>query len=146
MVCTYRKFFTHLAIFLAGISIIAQLDTNHYFGRDLLHLNVFNCLVQFYWHSNMCICIHSITILTLFMLCVTICQGCRQLYSTTECLPRNSGGVRNSEFGHGVRTTLSSCQQNTNLFRRAGLTTPTRLGFLFRHTFYVTFWRNGIHD
>ena len=65
---------------------------------------------------------------------------------TSECLPRNSGGVRNSEFAHGVRMTLSSCKQNTNLFGRAGLTTPTRLGFLFRLTFYVTFRRNGIHD
>ena len=52
---------------------------------------------------------------------------------------RDSGRVRNSEFAHGVRTTLSSCQQNTNLFGRAGLTTPTRLGFLFRHTLYITF-------
>ena len=75
-----------------------------------------------------------------------ICHGCGQLYGTSECFPRNSGGVRNSEFAHGVRTTLSSCQQNTNLFGRAGLTTPTRLGFLFRRTFYVTFRCNGIHD
>ena len=74
------------------------------------------------------------------------CHGCGQLYGTTECLPRNSGGVRDSEFAHGVRTTLSSCQQNTNLFGWAWLITPTRLGFLFRRTFYITFWCNGIHD
>ena len=33
--------------------------------------------------------------------------------------PRNSGGVRNSKFAHGVRTTLLDCQQNTILFGRA---------------------------
>ena len=32
------------------------------------------------------------------------------------------------------------------LFGRAGLTTPTRLRFLFRLTLSVTFRRNGIHD
>ena len=78
--------------------------------------------------------------------CAYMCHGCGQLYGTSECPSRNSGSVRDSEFTHGVHMTLSSCKQNTNLFGRAGLTTPTRLGFLFRCTFYVTFWRNGIHD
>ena len=74
------------------------------------------------------------------------CHGCGQLYGMTECRPCNSGCVWDSEFAHGVRMTLSSCQQNTNLFGQAGLATPTRLGFLFWRTFYITFWCNGIHD
>ena len=47
---------------------------------------------------------------------------------------------------HGVRKTLTSCQQNPILFGRAGLTTPTRLGFLFRLTFPVTSRRNSNYD
>ena len=47
---------------------------------------------------------------------------------------------------HGVRKTLISCQQNPILFGQAGLTTPTRLGFLFRLTFQVTSRRNGNYD
>ena len=35
--------------------------------------------------------------------------------------PRNSGGVRNSEFERRVRTTLSSCQQNTIYLGGLGL-------------------------
>ena len=54
--------------------------------------------------------------------------------------------VRNSEYVHGVRKTLTSCQQNPILFGRAGLTTPIRLGFLFRLTFPVTSQRNGNYD
>ena len=68
-----------------------------------------------------------------------MCHGCGSF-------PRNSGGVRNSEFAHGVCKTLSSCQQNTILFRWAGLTTPTRLRFLFQLTFYITSRRNGVYD
>ena len=41
---------------------------------------------------------------------------------------------------------LSSCQQNTILFGRAGLTTPTRLKFLCQPTFHVPFQHNGMHD
>ena len=41
---------------------------------------------------------------------------------------------------------LTSCQQNPILFGWAGLTTPTRLGFLFRLTFSVTSRRNGNYD
>ena len=63
-----------------------------------------------------------------------MCHGCGQLYDTTGCPPHNSGGVRDSEFAHRVRMALSSCQQNIILFGWAGLTTPTRLGFLFQHT------------
>ena len=47
---------------------------------------------------------------------------------------------------HRVRKTLTSCQQNPILFGRAGLTTPTRLGFLFRLTFPVTSRYNGNYD
>ena len=47
---------------------------------------------------------------------------------------------------HGVCKTLTSCQQNPILFGRAGLTTPTRLGFLFRLTFPVTSRCNGNYD
>ena len=59
-----------------------------------------------------------------------MCHGCGQLYGTSECLPRNSGGVRNSEFTHGVSTTLSSCKQNTNLFRWAGAYHTNKVGVL----------------
>ena len=54
--------------------------------------------------------------------------------------------IRNYGYAHGVRKTLTSCQQNPILFGRAGLTTPTRLGFLFRLTFSVTSWRNSNYD
>ena len=54
--------------------------------------------------------------------------------------------VQNSEYVHGVRKTLTSCQQNPILFGRARLTTPTRLGFLFQLTFPVTSRRNGNYD
>ena len=54
--------------------------------------------------------------------------------------------VRNYRYAHGVRKSLTSCQQNPILFGQAGLTTPTRLGFLFRLTFPVTSWRNGNYD
>ena len=49
-------------------------------------------------------------------------------------------------YMHRVHKTLTSCQQNPILFGRAGLTTPTRLGFLFRLTFPVTSGRNGNYD
>ena len=54
--------------------------------------------------------------------------------------------IRNYGYAHGVHKTLTSCQQNPILFGRAGLTTPTRLGFLFRLTFSVTSRRNGNCD
>ena len=54
--------------------------------------------------------------------------------------------VRNYGYTHGVHKTLTSCQQNPILFGRAGLTTPTRLGFLFRLTFPVTPRHNGNYD
>ena len=54
--------------------------------------------------------------------------------------------VRNYEYVHGVRKTLTSCQQNPILFGRAGLTTPTRLGFLFQLTFPVTSRCNGNYN
>ena len=54
--------------------------------------------------------------------------------------------VRNYGYVHGVRKTLTSCQQNPILFGQAGLTTPTRLGFLFRLTFPVTSRRNGNYN
>ena len=54
--------------------------------------------------------------------------------------------IRNYGYTHGVRKTLTSCQQNPILFGWAGLTTPTRLGFLFRLTFSVTSQRNGNYD
>ena len=54
--------------------------------------------------------------------------------------------IQNYGYTHGVCKTLTSCQQNPILFGRAGLTTPTRLGFLFQLTFSVTSWRNGNYD
>ena len=54
--------------------------------------------------------------------------------------------IQNYGYTHGVRKTLTSCQQNPILFGWAGLTTPTRLGFLFRLTFSVTSWHNGNYD
>ena len=54
--------------------------------------------------------------------------------------------IRNYGYVHGVCKTLTSCQQNPILFGRARLTTPTRLGFLFRLTFSVTSWRNSNYD
>ena len=54
--------------------------------------------------------------------------------------------VQNYGYAHGVRKTLTSCQQNPILFGRAGLTTPTRLGSLFRLTFSVTSQCNGNYD
>ena len=64
--------------------------------------------------------------------------GCR--------VSRNSGGSGITSTRMGVRKTLTSCQQNPILFGQAGLTTPTRLGFLFRLTFPVTSRRNGNYD
>ena len=54
--------------------------------------------------------------------------------------------VWNYEYAHGVRKTLTSCQKNPILFGQAGLTTPTRLGFLFQLTFPVTSQCNGNYD
>ena len=54
--------------------------------------------------------------------------------------------IRNYGYMHWVCKTLTSCQQNPILFGWAGLTTPTRLGFLFRLTFSVTSRRNGNYD
>ena len=54
--------------------------------------------------------------------------------------------IWNYGYVHGVHKTLTSCQQNPILFGRAGLTTPTRLGFLFWLTFSVTSRRNGNYD
>ena len=54
--------------------------------------------------------------------------------------------VRNYGYAHGVRKTLSGCQQNPILFGQAGLTTPTRLGSLFQLTFPVTSRHNGNYD
>ena len=54
--------------------------------------------------------------------------------------------VQNYRYAHGVCKTLTSCQQNPILFGWAGLTTPTRLGFLFRLTFPVTSRHNGNYN
>ena len=54
--------------------------------------------------------------------------------------------IWNYGYTHRVHKTLTSCQQNPISFGRAGLTTPTRLGFLFRLTFSVTSRRNGNYD
>ena len=54
--------------------------------------------------------------------------------------------IRDYGYTHRVHKTLTSCQQNPILFGRAGLTTPTRLGFLFRLTFSVTSRCNGNYD
>ena len=54
--------------------------------------------------------------------------------------------VQNDEYAHRVHKTLTSCQENPILFGRAGLTSPTRSGFLFRHTFLATSWRNGNYN
>ena len=54
--------------------------------------------------------------------------------------------VQNYGYAHGVHKTLTSCQQNPILFGRARLTTPTRLGFLFRLTFSVRSRHNGNYD
>ena len=58
---------------------------------------------------------------------------------------RNSGGSEIPSTRTGSAR-LTSCQQNPILFGRAGLTTPTRLGFLFRLTFPVTSRCNGNYD
>ena len=58
----------------------------------------------------------------------------------------NSGGSGIPITCTGVRKTLTSCQQNPILFGWARLTTPTRLGFLFRLTFPVTSRCNGNYD
>ena len=54
--------------------------------------------------------------------------------------------IQNYGYMHRVRKTLTSCQQNPILFGWAGLTTPTRLGFLPWLTFSVTSWHNGNYD
>ena len=54
--------------------------------------------------------------------------------------------IRNYGYAHGVRKTLTSCQQNPILFGQTRLTTPTRLGFLFWLTFSVTSRCNGNYD
>ena len=54
--------------------------------------------------------------------------------------------VQNYRYAHGVRKTLTSCQENPILFGCSGLTTPTRLGSLFQLTFPVTSRRNGNYD
>ena len=54
--------------------------------------------------------------------------------------------IQDYGYTHGVRKTLTSCQKNPILFGRAGLTTPTRLGFLFRLTFSFTSRHNGNYD
>ena len=54
--------------------------------------------------------------------------------------------VQNDKYTHGVRKTLTSCQQNPILFGQARLTTPTRSGFFFRCTFLVTSWCNSYYD
>ena len=58
----------------------------------------------------------------------------------------NSGGSGIPSTRTGFRKTLTTCQQNPILFGWAGLTTPTRLGFLFRLTFPVTSQHNGNYD
>ena len=52
------------------------------------------------------------------------------------------------EFRVSARGPQDPIQMSTEsiLFGRAGLTTPTRLGSLFRLTFSVTSWRNGNYD
>ena len=54
--------------------------------------------------------------------------------------------IWNYGYAHRVCKTLTSCQQNPILFGQAGLTTPTRLGFLFWLTFSVTSRHNGNYD
>ena len=53
---------------------------------------------------------------------------------------------RNDKYAHRVHKTLTSCQQNPILFGQAGLTSPTRSGFLFWHTFLVTSQHNSNYD
>ena len=73
------------------------------------------------------------------------CHGCGQLYGSAAGFPGIPLGPK-LWVSAGVRKTLTSCQQNPILFGQAGLTTPTRLGFLFRLTFSVTSQCNGNYD
>ena len=59
---------------------------------------------------------------------------------------RYSSGSGITGMRTGVRKTLTICQQNPILFGWAGLTTPTRLGFLFWLTFSVTSRCNGNYN
>ena len=73
------------------------------------------------------------------------CHSCGQLYGLATGFSIILA-VWNSKYTHGVCKTLTSCQQNPILFGWAGLTTPTRLGFLFQLTFPVTSRCNGNYD
>ena len=74
----------------------------------------------------------------------THAHACMHMYTCVMAV--GSSTVWISEYVHGVHRTLTSCQQNPILFGQAGLTTPTRLGFLFWLTFPVTPWHNGNYD
>ena len=74
-----------------------------------------------------------------------MCHSCGQFMVWPRGFPLFQR-VWNYGYMHGVRKTLTSCQQNPILFGRAGLTTPTRLGFLFRLTFPVTSRHNSNYD
>ena len=85
------------------------------------------------------------TSLSLFDISNYMCHGCGQLYGSVAGFPVIPAGP---EFRVSARGTqdLTSCQQNPILFGWAGLTTPTRLGFLFQLTLPVTSWCNGNYD
>ena len=74
-----------------------------------------------------------------------ICHGCGQLYGSAAGFPVIPVDPE-LRVRARVHKTLTSCQQNPILFGRAGLTTPTRLGFLFRLTFSVTSRHNGNYN
>ena len=74
-----------------------------------------------------------------------MCHGCGQLYGSAAGFPVIPAGLELWVLARGPLT-LTGCQQNPILFGRAGLTTPTRLGSLFRLTFPVTSRRNGNYD
>ena len=73
------------------------------------------------------------------------CHGCGQLYGSAAGFPVIPVGP---EFQVSARGPQDPIQISTEsiLFGRAGLTTPTRLGSLFRLTFSVTSQRNGNYD
>ena len=54
--------------------------------------------------------------------------------------------IRNYGYAHGGPQDPNLLSTESYLYGRAGLTTPTRLGFLFWLTFSVTSQRNGNYD
>ena len=101
-------------------------------------------LLKFFGPNLMCICGGYILLSQsgLNYLCVTA-AGNFTVWPRGFPLFRR---IWNYGYTHGVCKTLTSCQQNPILFGRAGLTTPTRLGFLFWLTFSVTSRHNGNYD